>query len=135
MRTLSSPACILLNENGIHKIAVMDEIYIYNSNIIIVDGGNAERHKLYVEMAFNFDTFPIRFAVQVSSLQMRFNEEDDMNIEVSQHTMAPWTLKEFESACRDDLFYQSVGEAFEGLQGETKEDTLPRKTKIMMSLE
>eukprot|EP00475_Leptophrys_vorax_P041606 TRINITY_DN7839_c0_g1_i5.p1 TRINITY_DN7839_c0_g1~~TRINITY_DN7839_c0_g1_i5.p1 ORF type:complete len:378 (-),score=89.30 TRINITY_DN7839_c0_g1_i5:71-1204(-) len=77
--------------------------------------------------AFTWKSHPNRTSVQVASMQVRINQEDDDYNRISSFTMAPWTLEEFVSASCDDLFFKSVEWAFEGLQAESREDLISEK--------
>ncbi len=125
------PKIILMDGNGIFKVKHSDENFVSSSDadIIIVDGvvGDSPSHNLYVENSLEWDPYPNRKSIQVVSMQVRIDEDDDEVDNISCFTMAPWTLEDYNLACSDSLFFESVKWAFDGVHAESKEDLISQK--------
>lgn len=125
------PSHILMNENGIFEVIHADEDYVEYSqvDIVIVDGvvGNLDSHMRYMRSLLCWKVNPHRKSIQVASMQVRVNDEDDEYKHTLRFTMAPWTIEEYLAACRNDEFFQQVKWAFKDLQAENIDDLITQK--------
>jgi hypothetical protein len=122
---------LLMKEGKVFEVKDADADYVKfsDADVIVIDGIVEDfSHKKYRQNLFQWTGYRAhRKCIQVASMQLRTNDEDDAVMEVLDFEMSPWTLEEYFAACHDDLFFASVSWAFEGLKGEEREDVIAEK--------
>ena len=121
--------CVLMTGKKIFEIKDRDanaDIKSSDADIVIVDGvtGATSHEKYSRDLIYWGEYRKHRKFVQVASMQLKINDEDEAMNKILHFEMPPWTRQEFITACRDDEFYNHVSCAFEGLRNGVASETI-----------